>query len=200
MKISGIYKILNKVNGKYYIGSSNDINNRWTSHKKMLRRNQHDNQHLQYAWNKYGENNFDFLVLNECSNSELLVIEQKYLDNNSIKDNLYNLSFIAGKIEMTDDIRKKISDGNKGKVRSEETKKLLSDINRGSNHPMFGKKSRGNLGKQFSEDWCIKIGDGNRGKIVSKETRQKIRNSLLGRKLSEETKQKMRKPKNLKFI
>ena len=197
MKISGIYKILNKTNGKFYIGSSSDINNRWNDHRKMLRKNRHDNQHLQHSWNKYGENNFDFLILNRYPNSELLITEQKYLDDVSIKNNLYNLSFIAGKIEMTDEIRKKISDGNKGRVVSEETKKLLSDINSGSNHPMFGKPNKANLGKKFSKDWCDKIGNGNRGKVVSEETKQKIRNSLLGRKLSEETKQKMRKPKNI---
>jgi group I intron endonuclease len=197
MKISGIYKILNKISGRFYIGSSADIKNRWVSHKKMLRKNRHDNQHLQNSWNKYGESNFDFLILNECSNPELLITEQKYLDDKSIRDNLYNLSFIAGKIEMTDEIKKKISDGNKGKIVSEETKKLLSDINSGSNHPMFGKPNNANLGKKFSKDWCNKIGDGNRGKVVSEETKQKIRNSLLGRKLSEETKQKMRKPKNI---
>jgi group I intron endonuclease len=125
MKISGIYKILNKTNGKFYIGSSSDIKNRWMCHKKLLRKNRHDNNHLQCAWNKYGESNFEFLILNECLDSELLTVEQKYLDDSSIKDNLYNLSFIAGKIEMTPEIRKKISDGNKGKIVSEETKKNI---------------------------------------------------------------------------
>jgi len=62
IKKSGIYKIINKVNGKYYIGSSNDIKGRWSEHKNDLKANRHDNDYLQKSWNKYGEENFEFEV------------------------------------------------------------------------------------------------------------------------------------------
>lgn len=55
---SGVYKIINKVNGKFYIGSSKDIDNRWVCHKRNLNAGIHDNPILQKAWNKYGEKNF----------------------------------------------------------------------------------------------------------------------------------------------
>ena len=65
-KISGIYKIVNKVNGKYYIGSSANIygipHGRWYQHKMHLRGNWHYNNHLQSAWKKYGESSFDFVI------------------------------------------------------------------------------------------------------------------------------------------
>ena len=48
----GIYKIINKVNGKYYVGSSLNINKRWSVHKSALSKNKHHNDHLQNAWNK----------------------------------------------------------------------------------------------------------------------------------------------------
>ena len=58
---SGIYKILNNINGKIYIGSTKNFNKRWVTHKYLLRLNKHENKHLQYAWNKYGEVHFEFI-------------------------------------------------------------------------------------------------------------------------------------------
>ena len=54
-KISGVYKITNMVNGLFYISSSKDIHTRWKQHKKNLRNGDHNNTHLQNAWNLYGE-------------------------------------------------------------------------------------------------------------------------------------------------
>lgn len=52
-KMVAVYKIYNKINGKFYIGSSIDLGERWKSHIDELNRNVHDNFHLQNAWNKY---------------------------------------------------------------------------------------------------------------------------------------------------
>ena len=60
-KICGVYKIENSVNGKYYIGSSNNIYRRWKEHIKLLNKNNHHSPHLQFAWNKYGEKILSFL-------------------------------------------------------------------------------------------------------------------------------------------
>lgn len=78
--MSGIYEIKNNFNGKSYIGSAKDIKRRWSRHKCGLRHNKHENIVLQRAWNKYGEENFSFNVLEECNIDELLVLEQKYLN------------------------------------------------------------------------------------------------------------------------
>lgn len=53
---------------KVYIGRSIDISNRWRRHKWELRNNIHCNQHLQAAWNKYGEDKFIFSVVELCEN------------------------------------------------------------------------------------------------------------------------------------
>jgi len=58
MNKSGIYKIVNLVNDKIYIGSSINLKNREKDHFKDLKGNYHSNRYLQYAFNKYGENNF----------------------------------------------------------------------------------------------------------------------------------------------
>jgi hypothetical protein len=51
---SGIYQIRNKANGHRYVGSSNNIQERWHKHISDLNRNKHHSRHLQNAWNKYG--------------------------------------------------------------------------------------------------------------------------------------------------
>ena len=64
---SGIYAIKNKVNNKLYIGQSQNIKNRWNYHKNRLNNNKHLNKKLQNAWNKYGPDNFEFIMLEECN-------------------------------------------------------------------------------------------------------------------------------------
>lgn len=61
--INGVYCIRNKINDKRYIGSSWNIYDRWYMHKIELNENRHYNRHLQNAWNKYGEDAFEFSVI-----------------------------------------------------------------------------------------------------------------------------------------
>ena len=63
MIISGIYSITQLSTGKRYIGSSININIRWTSHRSALNRNVSFNTHLQNAWNKNGYEDFLFEVI-----------------------------------------------------------------------------------------------------------------------------------------
>jgi group I intron endonuclease len=76
----GIYRIRNLINGHCYYGSSKDIEKRWKKHKNQLIQNKHINILLYRAWNKYGEDNFIFEVVEECDISILLETEQKYLN------------------------------------------------------------------------------------------------------------------------
>ena len=78
----GIYRIKNLVNGKCYYGSSKHIEKRLDRHKRELKNNAHINCILQRAWDKYGEKNFLFEVVEECDEMVLLEKEQYYLDLN----------------------------------------------------------------------------------------------------------------------
>jgi len=79
----GIYRIKNLVNDKCYYGSSKNIEKRWVTHKNHLNGGKHHNVPLQRAWDKYGEDNFSFEVVEECDEIFLLEMEQYYLDLNS---------------------------------------------------------------------------------------------------------------------
>ncbi|HVY53957.1 MAG TPA: GIY-YIG nuclease family protein [Gammaproteobacteria bacterium] len=77
---SGIYKIINLINGKFYIGSSKNIDERWRIHKVYLIRNKHHSRHLQSSWNKYGADAFEFHIIEYCEKEKLIEREQYYLD------------------------------------------------------------------------------------------------------------------------
>jgi len=182
-RLSGIYRIVNKTNGKYYVGSSSDIHKRWKYHKEDLTRGNHHSPYLQRSWNKHGEDNFDFVIVEiNIPEPDLLIIEQKYLDQSN-RDNCYNGSFVAGKIDFTNEVRKKISDklmGNKngvGHIVNEETRQRISNAQQGK--PCL---SRGNnwRGKTFSEEHKKKLKEARKRQVFSNVTRQKLREKMLG--------------------
>lgn len=124
---SGIYKIINKIDGKYYVGSTKDFDKRWRKkHRKQLRGNYHYNQKLQNAWNKYGENSFEFQILEEVVDvKELYPVEQRYLDiAKQEQDKCYNLKFVAeGVHDWSEETLLKM----KRMRRSSEYRKKMSD-------------------------------------------------------------------------
>lgn len=59
----GIYAFINVLNERMYVGRSTDIARRWYEHTSLLRRKVNGCKLLQRAWNKYGADNFHFVVL-----------------------------------------------------------------------------------------------------------------------------------------
>lgn len=91
-KICGVYKITNDKDGKFYIGSSKDIEQRWYEHKYELKNHKHGNKYLQNAWDKYGEDSFSFEVVEECDQKIQFEREQHYLNIlNPFEESGYNL-------------------------------------------------------------------------------------------------------------
>jgi group I intron endonuclease len=106
---SGIYAIVNKINGKFYIGSAarkGDVSSasgfyaRWHEHLSELNRSAHCSSYLQRAWNKYGGENFKFQILEFVSPEKCIEVEQMYLDlfPKGDRDTVYNTCFTAGSI------------------------------------------------------------------------------------------------------
>ncbi|MBZ0217345.1 MAG: GIY-YIG nuclease family protein [Fimbriimonadaceae bacterium] len=67
----GIYAIVNKTNGDRYVGQSVRIEQRWSEHRKDLRANKGSSPALQEAWNYFGEENFEFVILESCEEISL---------------------------------------------------------------------------------------------------------------------------------
>lgn len=85
----GIYKITNKINGKIYIGQSNNIERRWGEHRNKYKT---ENTNLYKSMRKDGIENFDFSVEEICSLSELDEKEQYYINFYNSATEGYNMN------------------------------------------------------------------------------------------------------------
>lgn len=76
-----IYVIENTINGKQYVGQTTKSTpqQRFNEHLHYLRKGTHRNKHLQHAWNKDGEDKFEFRILKECTNRSELNKEEERL-------------------------------------------------------------------------------------------------------------------------
>ena len=92
----GIYKIINVVNNKFYVGSAVDFKRRKTRHFSELRTKKHNNSKLQNAWNKYGEQAFVFVIVEDLPEGvDLLAAENVWLKEHVGKEYCYNIGFDA---------------------------------------------------------------------------------------------------------
>ncbi len=103
---SGVYQILCIPPGKIYIGSSVNLPQRWLYHCYKLRRGDHHNIHLQNAWDKYGEANFKFLVLESVAEYDLLRVEQMWMDQTMCTDKNIGLSSPSTKSPCISEVSK----------------------------------------------------------------------------------------------
>lgn len=102
--MTGIYRIKNKINGKCYIGSSVNFDDRKNLHFSLLRRGIHHSIILQRAYDKYGLEFLSFEVLEHCEKEILIEREQWYIDN---LDPEYNACKIAGSTLGIKSVRRK---------------------------------------------------------------------------------------------
>jgi len=85
-----IYKITNLVNGKSYIGQTiKKLEERWQQHISILEAGQGSSK-LQYAFDKYGKDNFAFQRLEECQVEELDEREKYWINEYDTYENGYN--------------------------------------------------------------------------------------------------------------
>lgn len=181
--ISGVYHIKSIKSGKYYIGSAKHIPHRWSEHTRLLNAQKHHSPKLQNAWNRYGSENFEFLVIELCELDQLLVREQHWLEHRQCFRYGYNMTRQAGSRRgtkqppLTEEQRRKMIAGLTGKKRSEETKAKL--------HVALQKANAARLKKYGPSGPC-------KGRKPSPESIEKMRASKKGKPLSPEHKEKLR--------
>jgi group I intron endonuclease len=150
----GIYQIRNLLNDKVYIGSSQELKKRWSSHRSALRRNSHPNKHLQNSVNLYGEDSFSFEILQIIYDiDKLLLVEQGYLDEYLPE---YNISIDA-------------KSGMRGRYVSKMTKENLSKMQMGENNSFYN--------KVHTEDSKNKMSKSRLGLSKSESTKLAMKNS-----------------------
>jgi len=137
---SGVYKIINLVNNKIYVGSAVNFEIRWRNHKSELKRYKHHSPKLQNSYNKHGIDNFKFEIIEECVKEKLIEREQYYIDLYDSYKNGYNCCPKA--------------DSNLGRRCSEETKIKIGKANKGRKMPKesIEKSRQAHIGLKFSEE------------------------------------------------
>ena len=180
MKQLGIYKIRNVVNQKFYVGSSNDIKDRFRQHRKLLRGNRHHCKHLQAAWNKYGEECFKFEVVDVITEeAALFAAEDAWLREWVGKELCYNSGRSAdapmrgafGALHPSFGVPVSAEQ----RARISETLKVTYAANP-ENHPRLGKKHTPETLAKIAANRTAPTGENHYryGKTVSPEVRAKI--------------------------
>ncbi len=184
-----IYRATNLINGKIYIGK--------TEKRLSVRKSQHlsfarngSNIYFHKAISKYGSDNFRWDVIEECLFGDVLIEREKhyisFFDSRAPRG--YNLTEGGdGLINPSDDLRRRISESNKGKHNhspqtiekmslanrgkrlADEQKRYLSEINSGEKHPMYGRHHSIQTKKKMSD-----AKRGIRKKPTSDETKRKL--------------------------
>ncbi|MDX1373312.1 MAG: GIY-YIG nuclease family protein, partial [Nitrososphaeraceae archaeon] len=113
-----IYLIINTINGKFYLGRTNNLQRRKKSHFNKLKNNKHYNSYLQKAYNKYGRKAFKFICYERNVPKER---EQFWLDLyfQYSPELLYNISksSTGGNIWNPDDYDQICDNISKGKIK-----------------------------------------------------------------------------------
>lgn len=179
----GIYLIYCLQNNKGYIGQTkakHGFAHRFRGHKQKLRKDDHWNDHLQNAWNKYGELNFTFIPIEEISSeSSASFFDERETHYINLIDEA--LCFNKNRNPLT-------------KKMSEETKQKISRARK-----EFYKNNPNSLkGYKHTEESIQNMKESHTGYITSPETKQKLSNALsgsknpmFGKRHSKETKVKM---------
>jgi len=166
-KETGVYKIINLINNKIYVGSSSStkdgFKDRIRTHIRLLNSKTHPNKHLQSAWDKYGSHNFSFQIIEVIEDkNKIIEREQFWIDFYCVTnpDIGYNLSPTAN--------------SQLGFRHSEESKKKMSES-----------------AKKYSKEISERMKKLNTGKKMSDEQKTKISKKIKGLKRSDEFKNKM---------
>lgn len=176
-----IYKAVNKINGKIYIGQSvHSLEERIAIHIKSRWKK----QYFPNALRKYGIQMFEFSIIDTASSREVLDAKEQYWIRiyDCMVPNGYNMTDGGG--------------GTSGYKLTPETKRKLSEINTGEKHPMWGKKRPDLVTRMKGHTW-------NKGTHRTEETRKKMsmaakerkNHPMWGKHHSEETKRKMSEAK-----
>lgn len=211
---SGVYKIVNTVDGGFYIGSTKNFHKRWRQHFNSLKHNKHHSILFQQAYNKYGEEVFKLEIIeeipyidNKTSRQVLFQREQYWIEKLNAKELGYNIadskfgdciSHHPLKQQIVARITKSVKQNISALTLTERKEKWGL---KGAKNGMYGRHRteqekehlrQCHLGKcyrpkgiKLSEETKRKLSEARKGKYTGSK------NSFYGKHHSEETKQKL---------
>lgn len=128
--IPGVYKIVNIIDNKHYVGGTVDLEGRLEDHICSLLRRDHHNIYLQRAVDKHGIDNFRFDVVELCRKKNVYIRENHW--TREFKASLNNGGYVlrneldTRKWFLSEDVKERISKGNRGKTVSKESREKIA--------------------------------------------------------------------------
>lgn len=181
MKIIGIYGFRNIATDKWYIGQSINVHKRKTNHLCKLRAGIHYNPHLQSAFVMYGEDAFNFHILQECEPEELDRLENVWIGRfrATHKEFGYNLKSGGFLTKFSEESRRKMSLSKLGKKHTAQHRAKNAARMMGKKHALGykhtpehrDKNRKAHLGKKYAA-----------GAVRTPEQREKISEFMKGHK------------------
>jgi group I intron endonuclease len=166
----GIYGLLCKTTGKWYIGQSIDIHRRWNnSYKRLACKEQ---TKLYYALDKYGYDDFDKIILETCSDDSIVLCEKEnyWMKHHNAIENGYNIREAGARGKMSDESKRKMSLSQRGKIMPKWSSEARA-------------KRMANK-KPMTEEHKMKISNSKKGYIFTEEHKAKISAARLGKRKS----------------
>lgn len=174
MADSGIYEIVNLVNGKRYVGSALNFTQRWHSHRHKLRHGKHHSAHLQHSWNKHGEDAFCFRILEHCGRDNLLAREQFYIDQGCD----FNVAKVAGSplgVKHSEASRRRMSESRRGKPKADSHLAKMAD---GAKTQWADPVIRAKMSAAIKANWAKRKAEGYQHPPLNEQQRRKLSQSV----------------------
>lgn len=173
-----VYKIINKINGNYYIGQhkTDNLNDGYMGSGKCIDR----------AIGKYGIDNFEKQIIYIFNNAvDMIATERDIVNEIMLADpKCYNMKLggTGGFDHINNDQKYIYTEKARQTIRLWPVDKLqeitAKKVHVGASNGMYGSSRSGvlnpNYGKNHTEETKQKISNSNKGKTVSDETRQKL--------------------------
>lgn len=159
----GVYTITNVINGKIYVGSTiNSFNKRKNQHFSLLRQNKHANPYLQNSFNKHGESNFKFEILETCLIDFCLSQEKYWINILNTKSTLYGFNVID---PITSRLGFKYTEESKLKMKNSRLEYIKKHgVNKHTEESKL-KISKLKTGIKMSKESCLKMSQRMQGKF-----------------------------------
>lgn len=174
-----IYMAKNKINGHMYIGKTDyTLEKRKKQHIQESKREKRRNKisgAFHIALVKYGEENFEWIILEDNIDKTMLNDKEKYYIkkyNTYENKEHYNLTPGGDGGKFDESVRQKISKKNTGRKWTDEQRKRYGEIRTGGKQTEYQKQVMRDI--ERTDEWCSKISTSLKGKPKTEQHKQKL--------------------------